>query len=135
MQEEDLFADIIMPHAELYDPLADTFTATGFMSYPRAAHTATMLPGGGILIAGGCCNPAASRSTEIYDLSTERFVSAGNMTRPRNLHTSTLLTDGTVLIAGGGYAENGTYLTNGATASAELYFPALLPVSSATGRK
>ncbi len=57
-----------------------------------------------------------------------KFVVAGNMTTGRFGHTSTLLNDGTVLIAGG----TDTNTPQGATATAEIYFPPVLSVSSAT---
>ena len=130
---EDLYADTILPHAELYDSVGDAFIATGTMNDRRGAHTATLLPGGRVLIAGGCCLMEASRRAELYDVSTGKFAYTGSMTTSRAVHTSTLLDDGTVLIAGGGYLDFGARSTaNSVSASAELYFPALLPVSSAT---
>ncbi|WP_410959788.1 kelch repeat-containing protein, partial [Salmonella sp. SAL4356] len=82
----------------------------------RAAHTATLLPNGQVLIAGGFSGDQNSlASAETFDPAQEKFVSAGNMSVSRSGHTATLLPNGKVLIAGG---YNGDYL-----ASAELYDP------------
>src|SRR5437773_4630157 len=72
------------------------FTAAGSMTTARYGHTATLLPGGKILIAGG-----GTSSAELYDPSTGLSTATGNMITPRRYHTATLLADGRVLIAGG----------------------------------
>jgi hypothetical protein len=110
--------------AELYDPANRTFTTTGDMTTPRCFHTATLLPDGKILIAGGFSNYIAYQgvfyavlaSAELYDPATGSFTATGGMVSPRARQTATLLNDGTVLVAGGSDGRLGL-------AGAELYDP------------
>jgi hypothetical protein len=84
------------------------------MKTSRAAHTATLLSNGKVLVAGGFgAGENGTASTEIFDPATQTFSSGGNMNFTRASHTATLLPDGKVLIAGG---FNGNYLD-----SAEIY--------------
>jgi N-acetylneuraminic acid mutarotase len=50
--------------AELYDPETGNWTATGETIEARYTHTATLLPSGKVLVAGG---NGASTSAEVYD--------------------------------------------------------------------
>lgn len=80
----------------------------------RAAHTATLLSNGKVLVAGGFAGDKNSlASAEVFDSKTNTFSSAGNMNFTRAGHSATVLPDGKVLIAGG---YNGNYLD-----SAEIY--------------
>jgi hypothetical protein len=102
-----------------------TFAATGNMITPRFFHTATLLPDGRVLIAGGDSSygpgESAEANAELYDPAIGRFSPTGSMTTGRDGHTATLLPDGKLLIAGGGFRINGIGYS---LASAELYDPA-----------
>jgi len=55
--------EINLQSAEIYDPMAGTFTATGNMTVPRINFTATVIPATGyVLIVGG----GATQVTELY---------------------------------------------------------------------
>jgi hypothetical protein len=99
---------------------AADFVATGSMSVARYNQTATLLPGGKVLIVGGSDLIGTSyKSAELYDPATGLFTPAGNMATGRDGHTATLLNNGKILIAGGYEAGGAGFLK-----SAELYDPA-----------
>ncbi len=111
----------VLSSAELYDPVARTFTPTGSMSVARAGQTITMLRDGRVLLTGGVQNAgfrSQLASAEIYDPAAGTFSATGSMSTPREGHTATMLRDGRVLVAGG--SANGVQTLD----SAEIYDPA-----------
>jgi N-acetylneuraminic acid mutarotase len=95
-----------------------TWTITGSLDTGRFAHSATLLPNGMVLVAGGVDGgflPPASG--ELYDPASESWTSTGSLNTGRFRHTATLLANGKVLVAGGDFG-------NGSSSSAELYDPA-----------
>ncbi len=118
---------------ELFVPTTNSWQTVASLKHSRIAHTATLLPDGRVLVAGGETETQSglevSRSYEIYDpdkntwtCPTDQFSQdpSKRLQIPRVLHTATLLTDGPeagkVLLAGGDGAE--------ANSSSELYDPA-----------
>lgn len=97
---------------------AGTLKPVGPMLAMRQSHTATLLPDGKVLIAGGHDRTVALASAELFDPATGGFSDTGSMTSPRAGHEATLLSNGKVLITGG-MVTGSKFL-----ASAELYDPA-----------
>ena len=93
-----------------------TFGDTGSLNTARYGHTATLLPNGKMLVAGGGGSSGFLSSAELYDPASGTWTATGSLNSARYLHTATLLPNGKVLVAGGYYGV--------ASTGAELYDPA-----------
>src|SRR6266851_5028299 len=99
-----------------------TWTKTGSLNVARGEETATLLPNGQVLVAGGAdYNWNGYASAELYNPFTGKWTFTGSMNSPRLYHTATLLPNGQILIVGG--SANLASWPPPALASAELYNP------------
>ena len=72
-------ASVPLREAELYDPSAGLFTATGSLNQARESHTATLLGNGKVLVAGGAITDPNDSTTTVPIASAELY-SAGTTT-------------------------------------------------------
>ena len=117
--------------AEIYDPVAGTFTLLpNTLNTARVGHTATLLSNGQVLIVGGYDpNTGIVSDSELYDPTAQVFIDLGNTNTPRFHHTATLLQNGRVLVTGGETDPT----PSGAYNTAEIFNPAtgtFTPVSA-----
>ncbi|HEU4394485.1 MAG TPA: kelch repeat-containing protein, partial [Planctomycetota bacterium] len=95
----------VLNSVEIYDPVAGTWQTlgSGSLTTARARHTASLLPNGNVLIAGGVDGAGnALNSAEIFQVSNNDSVPVAEaMTAARHSVDGVLLPNGRVLIPGG----------------------------------
>ncbi|CAF1127747.1 unnamed protein product [Adineta steineri] len=106
---------VAIKSVELYNPSTGTWANTGNMNVGRQHHTASTLPNGYVLIAGGKIGASPINSAELYNPLRGIWTSTRNMNFARYDHTASILANGHVLVAGG--------VASGNSDTAELYNP------------
>ncbi|HEX7273427.1 MAG TPA: kelch repeat-containing protein [Casimicrobiaceae bacterium] len=121
--------------AESYDPVSGVWSVVDDSCCGSVFHTATLLPDGTALVAGGNTGGIGGDGvlafSERFDPATRTWSRTGDLLTPRYAHTATLLTNGTVLISGGELQTNRypnlQYVTLGST---EAFSPSTAAWSS-----
>ena len=92
--------DNVLSSAEYYDPSLQSWVPVDEMQFARAAHTATLLPSGAVLVAGG--RAQSSLPVEISETwsSVDGWTAAGALVTPRFNHAAAAFSGG-VLLTGG----------------------------------
>ncbi len=118
---------------------AGSFSLTGEIDPARQYQTATLLPNGKVLVAGGYGSGGVGWliDCQLFDPQKGEFVETGRLSTRRDAHTATLLPNGKVLVAGGEEVNDSGFSV--LLASAELYDPSSglfsLTGSMVTGRE
>jgi large repetitive protein len=113
---------------EVYDPQTETFSVVSALSDRRVAHTATLMPDGKVLIAGGRYGSGPNQgkpisATYLFNPNvtppTNPWTILDVLNQPRYNHSAVLLPDGRVAVLGGQLGATGDTID-----AVELYNPA-----------
>lgn len=107
----------------------------GALAQGRTRHTASLLPGGCVLVVGGIDPRPADYfsfpSAELWDPACRCFRPAGSLIQGRHAHTATALVDGRVVVIGGWEFLSQSATGPEALASVEIWDPASRTFSDA----
>ena len=127
-----------MGSGELYDPAGNVWIKTGpmhspnFADYPydqpnNAYHTATLMPDGRVLVAGGgseiCCVPETTVVAQIFDPASRAWTRTESMLESRGGQIAILLSDGRVLLVAGWSRDPLQHGSKSVVRTVEFYTP------------
>lgn len=113
---------VLSHRIDRFDPRTGRVEAIGQLAAGRADATATVLPGGQVLVIGGSLSLGDPRRVERVDPGSGVASAAGLLSVPRVGHAAALLPGGRVLVTGG--VTTGEGATLGIGRSAEIWEPA-----------
>jgi len=93
--------DWVLDTTFVYDPATNTWMEGGKLDSVRLGHTATALPDGDLVFAGGFDYDDVQFSSEVYAPGESRSLAMFALVDRRAFHTATMLADGSVLLTGG----------------------------------
>jgi hypothetical protein len=109
---------------EIFEPTTRLFDLAGLMLHVRGGPTATVIPDGRVLIAGGFTafgptdpEPPVTESAELFDPVSGKSQPTGSLSMARYRHSAVTLPDGRIALLGG-YGVDGQVLS-----SVEIYDP------------
>ncbi|MFI5298604.1 MAG: Kelch repeat-containing protein [Polyangiales bacterium] len=86
---------------DIFDPGTGKFTPVAATLQPHAAHSATLLNDGRVLVALGWAGGGVSNVVEVYDVGKNIWTQLTSLKTSRYLHQAVSLPDGRVAILGG----------------------------------
>ena len=123
--------DRIKTSIEIFDPVSNSFYKAQTLTVPRAGHTANILSGNNLLVAGGISSSGPVNSAELIDIKTGKEVMF-TMSFTRAFQTAFAFQDNTLFLAGGTGSNNQTefFQPSGFTLSISITCAAYFPSSA-----
>ncbi len=107
-------------NSQVYEVASGKWIITSPLNERRCGPTATLLPNGKVLAAGGWNSSRGFLPTaELYDPVSRTWTNTGAMISVHYKHTATLLPNGKVLVAGNNYRTNESFVTVRVTIGAD----------------